>query len=178
MISNNTASDSNGGGMSVSGQSFPIFTRCTIEGNSAASTGGGAYCLGGFPLLTDCTIGGNSAVSAGGGLYCQGSYPLLIGCTVSDNTAGKCGGIKSTASSLGLENTTVCGNTVDQICGAYEDEGGNFVADDCVDACPGDFDGSGTVDVTDLLAVIGSWGDPYDVTDLLLVISEWGSPCP
>ena len=149
-----------------------------IEDNSAASTGGGIYCLVGFPMLTNCTIEINSAVTAGGGLYCQGSYPLFIGCTVSDNTAGKCGGIKSTASSLGLENTTVCGNTAEQICGAYEDEGGNTVEDDCVDACPGDFDGSGTVDVTDLLAVIGSWGDPYDVTDLLLVISEWNTTCP
>ena len=44
--------------------------------------------------------------------------------------------------------------------------------------CPGDFDGSGVVDVSDLLAVIAGWDDPYNVNDLLLVISEWNATCP
>jgi plastocyanin len=45
---------------------------------------------------------------------------------------------------------------------------------DCeASGCAGDYDGSGTVDVGDLLTVIGEWG-AYDVTDLLLVISDWG----
>ena len=39
--------------------------------------------------------------------------------------------------------------------------------------CAGDYDGSGAVDVSDLLLVISEWGT-YDVTDLLLVISDWG----
>jgi hypothetical protein len=78
----------------------------------------------------------------------------------------------------------VCGNVgykgnTTQISGDFTDNGGNCIedsCDDCVD-CPGDFDGSGTVDVSDLLLVIGSWGDPYDVGDLLLVISLWGNSC-
>jgi len=56
-------------------------------------------------------------------------------------------------------------------------------------ACEGDTDGSGTVDVIDLLAVISAWGpcsgcnedidgnDAVDVLDLLAVISAWGE-CP
>ena len=43
---------------------------------------------------------------------------------------------------------------------------------------PGDFDGNGTVNVNDVLTVIGSWDNPYDVSDLLLVISEWNATCP
>ena len=56
--------------------------------------------------------------------------------------------------------------------------------------CEGDTDGSGTVDVNDLLAVIGDWGPcsgactgdindngTVDVNDLLLVIGAWGA-CP
>ena len=43
--------------------------------------------------------------------------------------------------------------------------------------CQGDLDGNGSVNVDDLLAVIGGWGDPYNVDDLLLVIGGWG-PCP
>lgn len=55
--------------------------------------------------------------------------------------------------------------------------------------CEGDVDGSGSVDVTDLLAVIAAWGDcdgcsadtnddgVVNVTDLLAIIAAWG-PCP
>ena len=51
--------------------------------------------------------------------------------------------------------------------------------------CPSDIDGNGAVDVTDLLAIIGAWGNTggpedidgngsVDVGDLLAVISAWG----
>ncbi len=61
-----------------------------------------------------------------------------------------------------------------------------------VDTCPADINNSGTVDVSDLLIVIGTWGpcaDPsdcpgdinnsgtVDVSDLLAVIGAWGQ-CP
>jgi Ca2+-binding EF-hand superfamily protein len=53
--------------------------------------------------------------------------------------------------------------------------------------CEGDIDGSGTIDVGDLLEVIGQWGATdsaadidqdgiVDVSDLLIVIGNWG-PC-
>ena len=37
---------------------------------------------------------------------------------------------------------------------AYQEFG-----DDCTEVCPGDFDDSGTVDVSDLLLVISEWGE-------------------
>lgn len=40
--------------------------------------------------------------------------------------------------------------------------------------CEGDFDGSGTVDVQDVLLVIAGWGNPYGVEDLLSTIGNWG----
>ena len=54
-------------------------------------------------------------------------------------------------------------------------------------ACPADINGDSTVNVNDLLEVVGSWGEenvPADingdgdvnVTDLLIVVSMWG-PC-
>jgi hypothetical protein len=59
----------------------------------------------------------------------------------------------------------------------------------CVEPCAADVDGSGTVNIADLLAVIAAWGpssggNPADVngdgvvniTDLLAVIAAWG-PC-
>lgn len=53
--------------------------------------------------------------------------------------------------------------------------------------CRPDLDGSGAVDVGDILAVLGAWGNPggpedlddsgtVDVGDLLIVLAAWG-PC-
>ena len=54
--------------------------------------------------------------------------------------------------------------------------------------CPGDVDGNGTIDFTDLLATLAAWGacdgcpedtdgnDMVDFVDLLAVLSGWG-PC-
>jgi Zn-dependent metalloprotease len=55
-------------------------------------------------------------------------------------------------------------------------------------SCTGDVSGDGTVDVTDLLAVVGAWGNTsgpedvnqdgaVDVSDLLAVVDAWGA-CP
>ncbi|MCH2149186.1 MAG: hypothetical protein MK095_07105, partial [Phycisphaerales bacterium] len=51
------------------------------------------------------------------------------------------------------------------------------VADCETGGCTGDLDGNGTVNVNDLLALIGAWGNPYNVDDLLELIGAWGS-CP
>jgi hypothetical protein len=75
-----------------------------------------------------------------------------------------------------------------------ESAGGIFIGADsecsgtsCSAPCTGDADGSGSVNVTDLLTVISSWGPcmscgadvnsdgTVDVSDLLMVIDAWGS---
>ncbi|MBM44234.1 MAG: hypothetical protein CMJ36_04385 [Phycisphaerae bacterium] len=72
--------------------------------------------------------------------------------------------------------------------------GGTFVGEDsecadtsCSEPCIGDVDGNGSVDVTDLLAIISAWGPcsgcdedidgngAVDVSDLLAIISAWGT---
>lgn len=59
----------------------------------------------------------------------------------------------------------------------------------CPSACPADLDGSGAVDFSDLLSLLGTWGpcpgcpDDLDgdgsigLTDLLVLLGAWGS-CP
>ena len=42
----------------------------------------------------------------------------------------------------------------------------------------GDYTSDNLVDVSDLLAIIAGWGDPYDVNNLLEVIALWGGACP
>ena len=44
--------------------------------------------------------------------------------------------------------------------------------------CDGDINGSGFVNVEDLLNVIADWGNPYNVDDLLIVIANWNETCP
>jgi hypothetical protein len=91
----------------------------------------------------------------------------------------------SNSSSPTLTDTTVCGNTPDQIFGGWTDNGGNWVEDECPIDCPTDINGDGYVNVTDLLVVIDQWGltnsladvnqdGIVDVSDLLIVIDNWG----
>jgi hypothetical protein len=70
--------------------------------------------------------------------------------------------------------------------GVSEDANGNGVPDECESGpCPADFDGSGAVNVTDLLQLLGAWGQsggPEDlngdgvvnVLDLLVLLDQWG----
>jgi hypothetical protein len=75
--------------------------------------------------------------------------------------------------------------------GTLIDANGDGVPDSC-GGCLGDLDGSGTVNVADLLMVIGAWGactncpadiappggdDVVNIADLLALISVWGA-CP
>lgn len=74
--------------------------------------------------------------------------------------------------------------------GFSHDRNKNGVPDECDAPCPADISGNGSVDVSDLLAVINAWGPcpspcaadivangQVDVSDLLAVINAWGE-CP
>ncbi len=111
----------------------------------------------------------------------------LTNCTFSGNNASSGGGMYNDNSNPSLTDTTVCGNTPDQIYGGWTDNGGNIVADECPIDCP-DLDGDGEVKVSDLLILLAAWG-PCDgcaadldgdgevkVADLLILIGAWG-PC-
>ena len=78
------------------------------------------------------------------------------------------------------------------LCGLLEDADGNGVPDCCQDdscrPCEADINLDGEVDITDLLIVIGEWGQTnsdadidndglVEVHDLLALLSAWG-PCP
>lgn len=71
--------------------------------------------------------------------------------------------------------------------GASQDANRNGIPDEC--ECPWDLDGSGSVGIIDLLALLAAWGTnpggPPDfdddgsvgITDLLTLLANWG-PCP
>ena len=51
-----------------------------------------------------------------------------------------------------------------------------LVRSDPAPACPDDLDGSGVVDISDLLLLLADWSDPYTIKDLLQLLGSWG-PC-
>ena len=119
-------------------------------------------------------------------------HTTIDGCTIKDNNGGGIGGVsvfpKATAT---IVDSTVCGNVgykgdTTQIYGDYTDNGGNTIEDECPAECAPDINGDGTVNVSDLLQLIGAWGPcggcdediddsgEVDVTDLLMAIASWG----
>jgi len=95
IVTNSRADAGFGGGVStqVGSAGTITFIDCVISNNNAHA-GGGIYNRSATILtLTRCTVSGNTAASTGGGIYTwsAGSVVKLINCTVSDNTAGTSG---------------------------------------------------------------------------------------
>ena len=93
-FSGNSATATNGGGMSNWGSSNPTVSNCTFSGNSAAEAGGGMNNYGGLstPTVSNCTFSGNSAGTIGGGMRNYGNSPTVSNCTFSGNSAAEAGG--------------------------------------------------------------------------------------
>ncbi len=45
------------------------------------------------------------------------------------------------------------------------------------DPCPWDLDGDGEVGITDFLALLANWGNPYGIEEFLALLADWGL-CP
>ncbi len=139
------------------------FANCNFEKNTAFR-GGGMFNFHCSLELNGCTFIGNLADEDGGGVCnAAGSRPYLTDCTLMGNSAdededgnGVGGGIYSDkVSSSNLTNTTVCGNTPDQIYGSWDDLGGNTVPTP-------DLNGDGLVDGVDLGLLLVEWGEEGD----------------
>lgn len=84
-------------------------------------------------------------------------------------------------------------DTMDIINQTSEDVNGNGIPDECEDLCPADFTGDDVVNIDDIFAVLGLWGDcpdpcpPYcagdltedctvNIDDIFAILGQWG-PC-
>ena len=154
-----------GGGMNNIASS-PLVTGCSFSGNISSDEGAGIFNLASHPVLTDCTFNWNTANSNGGGLANKaGSNPTVTRCSFSGNTASfDGGGMYSNLSNATVTKTGFCDNSPDEIFGAFTN-GGDVSLVYCAPpkpqsaaACPADINTSGTVNVTDLLALLAAWG--------------------
>ena len=132
VVRNNSSVSSRGAGVLMmnngSMNGIPKLKRCRIEGNVAATDGGGVYvasyngstsALGGLNVIEieDCEIVGNTAsTGGGGGVYGVDNLDVrLTGCTISGNAAAANnyggGGIRYQKGYLTLTGCTVADNT-------------------------------------------------------------------
>lgn len=117
-------------------------------------------------------VGSHPGQSAGAGIRVSSGTLTLIDSAVTGNAATYIGGgiFLSSQGIVKLDSSRVCGNTAPngpQIGmnpgGTVTDLGGACVMGNCDDcpvspACPGDLDGNGFVDGTDLGALLAAWG--------------------
>jgi hypothetical protein len=106
---------------------------------------------------------------------------------------GACTGNPTTGACCMTDGTCTGALTATQCAaarGAYQGDASECAGVRCPQPCPGDIDGSGTVNVDDLLSLINGWGpcpggcapdlngdQVVNVDDLLALINAWG-PCP
>ena len=176
-----------GGGLYGSNSSLRL-TDC-VFGLNLADYGGGMCNVASSPTLTNCTFESNIAQYGGGIGNNSSSSPIIITCTFEDNVASLNGGALYSQSNSNpiLTNSTVCGNTADQIAGDWTDNGGNAVAAECSQCFAADFNSDGHVDAADLGMLLAAWGlggatdingdGTTDAADLGMLLSFWG-PCP
>lgn len=83
----------------------------------------------------------------------------------------------------------ITGQSSCELNGTYQGDGVKCHDITCMQPCPADFDGDGSVGASDLLALLASWGPCKDcpadfdsngtvgISDLLALLANWG-PCP
>ncbi|MCH2148054.1 MAG: dockerin type I domain-containing protein [Phycisphaerales bacterium] len=181
------------------------FEQCVWRGNVSTSedfnnAGGGLACINALLTLEQCEIIANVGGFTGGGLwFVEGTEASISDCLFKHNVSNVSGSAGSfIGATAEVSNSFFCGNeevngdSYSDLIGTWVDGGGNEFLDACPGECPGDANGDGVVDVTDLLAVIYDWGvcDPEgvcsgdlngdglaNVDDLLMVIANWGTSC-
>ena len=179
-----------GGSGILCSNSSPIIKDCQIINNSSSiGTGGGVLIDTGSPEFYQCLIAYNTAIQGGGIGFVNNGNPILVGCQTKDNVATIGGGLYTESGSITIVESLFCQNSPDQIFGNYVDGGGNSIGMVCYGGdnnCP-DLNADTTIDVNDLLLLIGAWGNTegiedinldgiVDVTDFMLLIANWG-PC-
>ncbi len=204
LITGNVSTLGWGGGLRFAVQSQVNLRNCTINDNTCTAGdgwGGGLY-INNCPAasIIACTFRNNRAQSGGGFCILGTSEGVTVdGCSFSGNVATSSGGGVYNTSTPTLTDSTLCGNSPEQIPGDYIDGSDNCIVESCEDAddngvpdgceaCVGDVNGDGLVDAADLGLLIGAWGtaDPaadingdgsVDAADLGLLIGAWGL-CP
>jgi hypothetical protein len=119
-----------GGGVQVTGVSDLVLEDCTLSGNHATGNGGGVQVNNAKLTVKRCAIENNTADgNAGGGIDVNNGTLTVSASTIRNNRAGQWGGgINTWQSEVTIADTTITGNTPNNVSGTYSDLGGNTVS--------------------------------------------------
>jgi predicted outer membrane repeat protein len=200
-FSNNTALWGGGIGMgSFDGYCFEV-TGCTFSHNAAAS-GGGFYSFAHDATLTNCAFVENSCTLTGGAIYNNGCDLTYVNTTFEGGSTDNplldtIGGNNwshqtppATPTGACCLGAAYCMVGTEAACldagGSYQGDGSNCDDLDC--SCPGDINGDGARDQSDLGLLLASYeindggdldGDGFtDQADLGLFLAFYEMPCP
>lgn len=111
----------NSGRSTYSGRSDLYLNGVTIEGNTAATSGGGIYVdMQMVCYLDGCTVQNNTAGTSGAGIYQASGTKLFVkNSKLLANTAGATGSAIYAGSDFTLENSTITGNKTSDGCAVY-----------------------------------------------------------
>lgn len=213
-VNNSAAMD--GGAVYTSSSQGPSIEDSTFLSNNAEATGGAIRSSSGSPVISNCFFGNNSSGN-GGALYENDSSSIVTtsffscniatingaayelsggsgqftGCTFRDNHFPFGGGsvlFSGNGAEITVETSELCGlPTLELIAGTWIDNGGNSFSEDCSPTLRADIDCNGSVNVSDLLLLLGAWGpcsqcpsdlnldDAVNITDLLILLVNWGN---
>ncbi|MFD2433724.1 beta strand repeat-containing protein [Mesonia maritima] len=132
LLNNDAASNpGNGGGLHISGSGDSNITGGNVNGNIAASEGGGLWNGSGIMTVDGTTIDGNTANGAmadqgGGGIFNEmGTLVVQNSTTISNNiadgTSGSGGGILNNQGSLTINDSEISGNSAVRAGGGIEE---------------------------------------------------------
>ena len=169
IISNCTFIDNNADNRGGSAYGGTSYTSCSFSGG-AATEGGGLY---GGGIISDCSFSDNMATDFGGSIFIYSS-----GVDIQNSTF-----CNSSPNHIEGDYTNSGGNTFFDDCGIgaccthnqltcveapetqclqfgleFLGEGTTCENASCATSCPGDINGDGNVDVTDLMILIAYWG--------------------
>ena len=189
-----TDNSARNGGAVYNDSSQPRHIGCRFEGNSASADGGAVFNADpssslNVPVFESCDFIENSAGSEGGAVNNFSVDPEITMCLFTENTAPDGSALHSWNGSVPkLFGTYICGNGIPQVSGPFEDLGKNRISQSCLVFCPGDLNGDGNVDGTDLTQLLGDWGvsgtkadldenGTVDGGDLVILLGNWNA-CP
>ncbi len=195
IITENTASQ--GGGIYISPIPGTDQTAgiTLVDSTISFNTGPGIRVLSASFVAHNTRIESNEG-GVGGALIVTGNgEALLTDCQVRENVGSFGAVVIWHDSDFAAADTLFCDNEPEHIndnfaSGNWNDLGGNEFLDECPpDPIPGDINGDGVVDSSDLLILLSAWGecaDPddcpadingdgvVDASDLLILLSNWG----
>lgn len=160
-----TGNTSDGGGGMANIGSDPTIIGCKFLDNYAGfeAGGGGMTNISSDPFVANCLFSGNTSNLDGGAVANLSGRPVFVNCVFADNEAALGGGVKSTGSTVIINNCTFSRNLADFGGAIRNSSGGTVAISNCImwDNFPDEIQTlAGTETVVSFSTIAGGWTGP------------------